>query len=152
MPRADLSCFLALQNHICLLHRWPCRMQPLLTHLTNYRKLIILCSSLVWNSEGWIKLSSKYIFSLCWEMPLFQWIQETEYCFPSNSTNNIAGDCICYKRKMLSLCLFVKQPMANGQEAFQKVLQIHMMFPSTRVCIWIRFNQEKKRRGIHAAR
>lgn len=62
-------------------------------------------------------------------MQLFQHLQEkTNIAFLRTLRTTLQGDYICYKRKMLYLCLFVNHPMANGQEVFQKVLQIHIMF------------------------
>lgn len=48
---------------------------------------------------------------------------------------------------MLSLCIFVKQPVANGQEVFLKVLQIYIMFLRTGACIRITDLPERRKAG-----
>lgn len=80
-------------------------------------------------------------------MPLFQQKEKRNIAFLQAVRTTVQGAYICYKRETLSLCIFVKQPIANGQEVFPKVLQIYIMFLRTGVCIRITDLTERRKAG-----
>lgn len=115
----------------------------LLICLTNYRKLILISSL---TCEILRAASSKYIFSLCWETPLLQQKEKKNTAF-LQAVRTAQEAYICCKRETLSSCIFVKQPVANGQEVFLKVLQIYIVFWGLERAFKSQIKQREEKRG-----